>query len=701
MLSGSRVEYEDFRLLVEGAGGGYLASVLESPAGETTTATTVHWSAEVGRLLKEDELHRAGGSLFDAFIRGEIVELYRESVARAQERRRGLRLKLTLGPRELVRAPWELLYDTRNRCYVGLSTRTPIVRHPRVPRPMETLTVEPPLRILGMVANPRAPNLPRLNVARERKLIDKALAQLVEHGLVYMRWLDRGTGEELRSAVVEGWHAFHFCGHGDYDAELGEGYLVLENEAGGPVRLRAADLGLLLREEGGVRLAVLNCCKGASADTRLTSLSCADALVGAGMGGVVAMQNPISDRAATTFARVGYLAIASRLPLDAALGSARAAMKLVPRGPIEWWTPVLHLRAKSGDLFELPPKAPAEALVRIKGAEYLGPNLDSRMEKALSRRKRLSAIVSAWVVAPVPLVAFLLATRIPSDVVSADVEASAASFTLSSEREVFSELPRVRSFKASGFAQVSLPGSLFPSRPDETEAELHAAAADSSSWIVLQPWLLPAGSRITLDHTRGAAAGEYAVSVAAGAGQRFNLALLRRIRLSRFGAPAELHDYADTSSVELLTGPGSLDVELQARNLSDITLPPLMIDSLELQRQGFGDAGPLSEPTVLRARLRFNGQDLVLNTTSLSLGGLGRGAVEKIRLIPRGIAFNVTGPVEAISVRGNPLPFPSRLEWLRRERPSSLWLGALTYVLVLLAGALSWRMIHVARATEQ
>jgi hypothetical protein len=301
----------------------------------------------------------------------------------------------------------------------------------------------------------------------------------------------------------------------------------------------------------------------------------------------------------------------------------------------------------------------------------------------------------------VPLLAFLLATRIPSDVVSADVEASAASFTLASEREVFSELPRVESFKASGFAQVSLPGSLFPSRPDETEAELHAAAADSTSWIVLQPWLLPAGSRITVDHVRGAAAGEYAVSVAAGAGRRFNLTLLRQIRLSRFGAPAELHDFADTSSVELHTGAGSLDLELRARSLSDLTLPPLVIDSLELQRQGFGDAGPLSEPTVLHASLRFNGRDLVLDTTSLGLGGLRRAAVEKIRFIPRGIAFTVTGPVESISVRGNPLPFPSRLEWLRRERPSALWLGAVTYVLVLLAGALSWRMIHVARATEQ
>ena len=700
-MSLRRLDYEDFRLLVEGAAGEYRASVVESPAGETAAPETVRWSAPSERPVKEGDLRQLGGSLFEAFVSGQIRDLYRASIAHTLERRRGLRLKLMLDPPELVRAPWELLYDGQNQCYLGLSSRTPIVRHPKIPQPVEPLAVEPPLRVLGMIASPRAPNLPRLDVSKERKLIDKALAEASRAGLVEMTWLESGTCDALREAVGQGWHVFHFCGHGDYDAESGQGYLVLEDHNGGPDCLTAADLGMLLRGEGDVRLAVLNSCKGAAGDTRASSSSAADALVHAGMGGVVAMQNPISDRAAMTFARVIYLGIASGLPLDAAVGSARVAMKLAPVGPIEWWTPVLHLRARNGALFELP-EGPATTSPRIRGMEYLGPDLDRRMEEALARRSRLGRAVCSWLVAPVPLLAYLIATPVSTDLVSADVEASAVSFTLASGRELFSELPRLASLSASGFRQVSLPGSAFPVRPEPGgDGHVHAVAADDESWISLQPWLLPAGSRVVLDHPRGAARGEYALSLVAGPDRRFQFDLVHRIRLSRFGAPPELHDYGDTSSVELVTSAGSLELELRVPELSGLTLPRFTIDSLELLRRGYGDAGPLAESTVLGARIRIDRRDTVLDAIPLSLGGLRQADMDRVRLTDRGIGFTITGPVDRITIGGKALAFPSRLQGLIRDRLSHVAAGVLAYILILLAGVWSWRTTHVARATAK
>src|SRR5262245_38342577 len=90
-VSARRGEYEDFRLLVEGAGGEYRVSVAESPAGETREPVTVRWAAPQGRVSKEGELHRTGGLLFDAFVSGPIRELYRTSIGRTMERRVGLR----------------------------------------------------------------------------------------------------------------------------------------------------------------------------------------------------------------------------------------------------------------------------------------------------------------------------------------------------------------------------------------------------------------------------------------------------------------------------------------------------------------------------------------------------------------------------------------------------------------------------------
>jgi len=546
----SRVEYEDLRLLIEGAGGEYRASVVESPAGESSAPETIRWSSPAERPEKESDVRRVGASLFDAFVAGQIRELYRESIALTGARLMGLRLTLLVDPPELSAAPWELLYDARNRRYLGLSSKTPIVRHARIPQAVEPLIVRPPLRVLGLVANPHDPDLPGLDVEKERKLIDTALADASQAGLVELKWLARGTWEELQQAMWQGWHVFHFCGHGDYDSKAGEGYLVLEDAGGLAHRLGATQLGLLLREQGNVRLAVLNSCKGAVGDTSASSSSVAGALVRAGMGGVVAMQNPISDPAALTFARVTYLAIANGLPLEAAIGSARVAMTLEHANPIEWWTPVLHMRSSDGALFNVPSSAAASHSA-IPGMEYLGPDLDRRLEKTLARRRWHSRLIYSWMLALIPVLGVLVATRVSSDSVSAEIEASGVTFVLSSERELFGELPRLQSFSASGFRQLSLPGAAFPVTPGPgQEADVSAAAADNRSWISLQPWTLPAGSLVNWDHSRGARSGEYSLSLVAGADRRFHVGLVHQIKLSRFRSAPELHDYGDSSAID-------------------------------------------------------------------------------------------------------------------------------------------------------
>jgi hypothetical protein len=331
--------------------------------------------------------------------------------------------------------------------------------------------------------------------------------------------------------------------------------------------------------------------------------------------------------------------------------------------------------------------------------QYLGPDLDRRLEQELKRRRRHKLVVQSLLLAPVALLGFLIATPVASESVSADIESSGASFVLASERELFGERPRLQSFTASGFSQLSLPGFAFPLRPaPDQEAVVRAEAADSGSWISLQPWNLSEGALVTWDHPLGAKAGEYTLSlVNAGADRARHVDLVHRITLSRFGLAAELRDYADTSALQLASSTTPLELALQFREPSRFTEPRFPVHSVQLIRKGFGDSGPMPESTVLSARLHFDGRDTSINRTHLSLGGLFDAQVDQLRLIDSGIAFSLTGTAKHIAIGGRTVEFPSRLEWLFREQPLALLAGALAYVLLLLTALIGWRTTHASK----
>ena len=333
--------------------------------------------------------------------------------------------------------------------------------------------------------------------------------------------------------------------------------------------------------------------------------------------------------------------------------------------------------------------------------EYLGPDLDRRLEKSLARRRWQKRAFYSWMLAPIPLLGFLMATPVSSAFVSADIEASGAWFALASERELFSDLPRLRSFSASDFRQLIPPGSAFPEKPRPDQEAQVSAVAVGDSWISLQPWTLPKGSEIGWDHPRDAGRGEYVVSLTSGGGKTFYSGLVNRIRLSRFGVAPELHDYGDGSTLGLVTSDTSLRIELQLLEPAALRMPRLTVDSLQLIRRGYSDAGTLAESTVLSARVRFDGRDTLLEATHLGLSGLRQAAVDKLRLTDTGIAFTISGLVEQIAIGGNPVSFPSRFQWLLRDRPWYLWLGVLAYVLVLAAAVSGWRGSHATKASAR
>jgi hypothetical protein len=300
---------------------------------------------------EEQTVQEFGRNLFEALLVGDVRTRYLMSLDKAEQQDKGLRMKLRVQPPELAVLPWEFLYDP-DRDYLCFSPDTPIVRYVDLRQPVRRLTVEPPLRILGMVASPRG--LDPLDVEHEKDLLNEAIEELRDDGLVELTWLEGQTWRDLRRAMRRDgpWHVFHFVGHGDFDVAREEGAIALtDGETGREHLLRSRDLARLLDGHRHLRLVFLNSCEGARGSEGDPFSGTAATLVHNRIPAVVAMQYEITDKAAIEFSRSFYEALADGWPVDAAVTDARVAVSM--DSMLEWGTPVLYMRSPDGRLFDI------------------------------------------------------------------------------------------------------------------------------------------------------------------------------------------------------------------------------------------------------------------------------------------------------------------------------------------------------------
>lgn len=306
------------------------------------------------RALSDNErqAQELGQILFDFLLSGPVRALFDLSRLESERGERGLRLLLTVQPPELAALPWELLYHSREGEFLALSQSTPVVRYWAAPYAQQALTVTPPLRVLGVVAGPA--DWEALDVAQEKQRLEEALAPLQQSRLAELVWLDGQSRRDLQSAMRSGpWHVVHFIGHGGFDKERDEGFIVLCDEAGQAAPLYAVELARLVADHPSLWLVFLNACEGATGSQSDDLASSAAALIRRSVPAVVAMQYPISDSGAIEFARTFYEALADNLPIDAAVTDARKAVSLAAPHSPEWATPVLFLSSQDGRLFSL------------------------------------------------------------------------------------------------------------------------------------------------------------------------------------------------------------------------------------------------------------------------------------------------------------------------------------------------------------
>ena len=364
------VDYAPFELLIaELNGSGYPVTVIESPAGEGKALCKLDpddlQDALLGLAEREtdrDFLAELGDFLFDALFTGEVLELYRSSLSMVRDRGHNLRVRLRMDAPELAALPWEVLHDAADDAFLATQAETALVRYVPLRIPARPTEVVLPLRLLVIISNPT--DVAPLDVEKEQAIIGDALAEAAGQGHMELEILTLATVEGISQALRRFQpHIVHFIGHGIFDQ--GQASLVLVDEGNRAVLVDERQVRELFTGQKETRLVVLNACQTATLSATQPLAGMAPRLLQRQLSGVVAMQYPLTDKAALIFSREFYRSLALGYPVDAAISEARKGLWLADAGSSDWNAPVLHLRAKDGVLFTLAAPQAAAPVVTI------------------------------------------------------------------------------------------------------------------------------------------------------------------------------------------------------------------------------------------------------------------------------------------------------------------------------------------------
>ena len=274
------------------------------------------------------------------------------------------------------------------------------------PRPAaRRLALTSPLRVLAIVS--RSPGRADLDLYLERRSLHQAVA---ERSRVELTVLDAPSPFELLRVLSKGdFQVVHYSGHGSLQAKNGEGALVL----GGSL-IKPEEFARLMKNAADLRLMVLNACETSRTPPgRMDALNgVATELVRGGIPAVVAMQFPISDRAALAFTHTLYDRLAAGDPVEAAVGEGHIAITREDpqeRAPLGLYLPASERldedrreRDRYAELVDKKfqsgiTKSEQDELLRLRAhldeadAKLYGP-IEEKLETVLAKLRRRSSV---------------------------------------------------------------------------------------------------------------------------------------------------------------------------------------------------------------------------------------------------------------------------------------------------------------------
>jgi hypothetical protein len=294
-----------------------------------------------GTLPSAAELIEFGGYLFEALFQGNVRRLYDE--ARGRQRSGKLTFVITSMVSWLAEKPWEFAYDPV-RCRFLATEEILLLRNVLTAVPADLVPAWPgPLRILVAAAQPVG--LVALSAEQEIEVIRRGFEPLIQAGLAEVEVLPRVTPGDLQRTLSTGsYNVVHFIGHGRYDEDKEEAWLVFENSEGGRWELDARGAREIFCQRG-LSLVFLNACQTGSGGRADFNKGMAQALAAHGLPALVANQYSVLDTSATAFAGHFYWALAHGMAIGQAAAEARIAVNYSLGGElIDWAVPVVYAR---------------------------------------------------------------------------------------------------------------------------------------------------------------------------------------------------------------------------------------------------------------------------------------------------------------------------------------------------------------------
>jgi hypothetical protein len=363
------VLYNDFALTIaDSQGTGYPVSAVAQALGRVSHTLPPLDGALAGLLAQpgagfemgggSDAAGKAGSALFRWLLAGPLETQLRLAWDRATRAGRGLRFRLSIDPPEIAALPWELLNDPqRDHCF-AISASTLLVRYLDQTGFFGALAeqlAELPLHMLLVL-----PQAPDLNLAQERALIEEAIRPLQD--VVRLHVLGGPVTRSILSDALLAvpYDIVHMTGHGAF--EDGVGYMGLNQPDGSPDWVDARAVVRLLANQRSIKLLLLNSCSTGRVDAGAAFRGLAPQIVRAGIPAVVAMQYPLTDAAALTFARAFYRQLCSGEnagQVDVATTYARNMLAVMHPNDANFASPVLYSHAANGVIFTLSQHATA------------------------------------------------------------------------------------------------------------------------------------------------------------------------------------------------------------------------------------------------------------------------------------------------------------------------------------------------------
>ena len=335
---------------------GFYSAVGWDEFGRSTPPVQIHMPFDDPRFvgyidhldeLNPEELQYVGARLFDSLFQGDLLRLYIHLCEQTRPTETRLLIRLKIDPPNVARLPWECLYDTRRKTFLGNSPETTMVRFVEQAKEPASVPLELPLKVLLAAEFADERDAPR--VRREATAIREALGRLEGEGLVLVQEEGRALGadgltrDRLHGLVRREVDVLHLLTSSRWSS--GEAKVGLVHADGGSEFNTPKQLARLL-QDGSPRLMVFSGGEG---------------VVGVGpelaehllehIPALVSLSGLRPEDLAARFAESFYRALAALKPIDASLAEARRELGVFFPLESAWLAPALFVSQRDSAVF--------------------------------------------------------------------------------------------------------------------------------------------------------------------------------------------------------------------------------------------------------------------------------------------------------------------------------------------------------------